>query len=418
MPHCLLLSLAFLAQGTPATPPSSGLALLNSVADRYAQAKSYRIEAIKEQTISGNLSRSWEKAYMTAIVAPGGKYRYEAHSGTGSAIQVSNGVFHWDYHVDEQLYTRTPAQATPERHSISEEEFAVSEARRLVSRIGATVARLRSASVLPDQTVTIDGREIDCSVVRFTQDDMKSVSSPDAKITQTIWIDKMRQVIVKAVTRSDIFTRFASGAHLPLVLESTTIYPVVELDEKQPDSAFVFAPPADAKLVEAFPERPPHVVTKESANFVGKPAPDIYLHGPDGKAIALSSFRGKPVFLEFWATWCAPCIELMPELKKLYAETAPKGLVWMGIDNDQTPETATKYVATEHLSWPDYHDGDGAIGDAFGREAIPLGVLVDSDGMVKFYDVGFGIAELRAAIAKLGPEFASIGTATAFPEPR
>ena len=280
---CLLLSLAFLAQGAPATAPSSGLALLNSVADRYAQAKSYHIEAIKEQTTSGNLTSSWEKSYMTAIVAPGGKYRYEARSRTGLAIQASDGTFHWDYWVDEQLYTRAPAQAATERHAIPEEEFAVFEARRLVNQIGKSVARLRSASLLPDQTVTIEGREIDCSVVRFTQDDMKSVSSPDAKTAQTIWIDKVRQVIVKTETRSDLFTRLASGAHLPLVLESTTIYPVVELDEKQPDSAFVFTPPADAKLVESFPERPPHVVTKESANFVGKPAPDIQLHGPDGK---------------------------------------------------------------------------------------------------------------------------------------
>ena len=347
---------------------------------------------------------------MTAIVAPGGKYRYEARSRTGSAIQASNGPFLWDYRVDEQLYTRAPAQAATEPHSISEEEFVVLEASRLVNQIGKSVARLRSASLLPDQTVTIEGREIDCSVVRFTQDDMKSVSSPNAKTAQTIWIDKVRQVIVKTETRSDSFTRLASGAQIPFVLESTTIYPVVELDEKQPDSAFVFTPPAVAKLVESFPERPLHVVTKESANFVGKPAPDIYLRGPDGKAIALSSFRGKPVFLEFWSTWCAPCIGLMPELKKLYSETAPKGLVWMSIDNDETPETATKYVATEHLPWPDYHDGDGAIGDAFGRHGIPLCVLVGSDGMIKFYDVGFGIAEVRAAIAKLGPEFASIQT--------
>ena len=413
MPLYLILSLVFLAQGTPATAPSSGLALLNSVADRYAQAKSYHVEAIKEQTTSGNLLRSWQKTFMTCIVAPGAKYRYEAHSGTGSAIQVSNGVFHWDYHVDEQLYTRTPAQAEPARHSVSEEEFAVVGARRLVSQIGATAVHLRSASLLPDQTVTIDGRGIDCSVVRFTQDDMKSLSSADAKITQTIWIDKVRRVIVKTETRSDIFTVLPSGAHLPRVLESTTVYPVVELDGAQPESAFIFTPPADAKLVESFPEGRSHVVTKEGANFVGKPAPDVYLHGPDGKTIALSSFRGKPVFLEFWATWCAPCTELVPELKKLYAETAPKGLVWVGIDSDQTPGTVTKYVATEHVFWPDYHDGDGAIGEAFGKQAIPLGVLVDSDGTVKFYDVGFDIAELRAAIANLGSEFASIRALTA-----
>jgi thiol-disulfide isomerase/thioredoxin len=414
MPPYLILSLVFLAQsGIPATAPSGGLALLNSVADRYAQAKSYNIEAIKEQTTRGNLLRSWQKTYLTAIVAPGAKYRYEAHSGTGSAIQVSNGVYHWDYHIDEQLYTRTPAQAEPDRHSTPEEEFAVVEARRLVSQIRATVVHLRSASLLPDQTVTVDGRRIDCSVVRFTQDDMKSASSADAKITQTIWIDKIRQVIVKTKTRSDIFTALPSGARLPRVLESTTVYPVVELDGTQPESAFTFTPPADAKLVESFPEGRSHVVAKESANFVGKPAPDVYLHGLNGTTIALSSFRGKPVFLEFWATWCAPCTELMPELKKLYAETAPKGLVWVGIDSDQTWETVTKYIATEHVSWPDYHDTDGAIGEAFGKQAIPLGVLVDSDGTVKFYDVGFDIAELRAAIANLGAEFASIRALTA-----
>jgi thiol-disulfide isomerase/thioredoxin/outer membrane lipoprotein-sorting protein len=413
MPPYLILSLVFLAQGTPATGRSSGLALLSSVAERYAQAKSYHIEAIKEQTTSGNLLRSWQKTYMTAIVAPDAKYRYEAHSGTGSAIQVSNGAYHWDYHVDEQLYTRTPAQAEPDRHSISEEEFAVVEARRLVSQIGATAVHLRSASLLPDQTVTIDGRGIDCYVVRFTQDDMRSASSPDAKIAQTIWIDKARQVIVKTEIRSNVFTVLPSGAHLPRVLESTTVYPVVELGGTQPESAFTFRPPADAKLVESFPEGRPHVVTKESANFVGKPAPDVYLHGPDGKTITLSSFRGKPVFLEFWATWCAPCTELVPELKKLHAETAPKGLVWVGIDSDQAWETVAKYVATEHVSWPDYYDGDGAIGEAFGKQAIPLGVLVDSDGTVKFYDVGFDIAELRAAIANLGPEFASVRTLTA-----
>jgi thiol-disulfide isomerase/thioredoxin/outer membrane lipoprotein-sorting protein len=413
MPPYLILSLVLVAQGTPATAPSSGLALLSSVSDRYAQAKSYHIEAIKEQTTSGNLLRTWQKTYMTAIVAPGGKYRYEADSGTGSAIQVSNGVYHWDYHVDEQLYTKRPAQAEPDRHSMSEEEFAVVGARGLVSQIGATAAHLRSASLLPDLPVTIDGREIDCSVVRFTQDDMKSMSSAAAKVIQTIWIDKVRQVIVKTEIRSDIFTVLPSGAHLPRVLESTTIYPVVELDGIQPESSFTFTPPSEAKLVESFPVGQSHLVSKESANFVSKPAPDVYLQGADGKMIALSSFRGNPVFLEFWATWCAPCTGLVPELKKLYAETAPKGLIWVGIDSDKTRETVSNYLVIEHVAWPDYHDGDGTIGEAFGRQSIPLGVLLDSAGTIKFYAVGFDIAELRAAIANLGPEFASIGALTA-----
>lgn len=407
MPLCLILFLAFLTQATPATVPSGGLALLNSVAERYAQAKSYHIEAIQEQTNTGALSRSWQKTLVTAIVGPGGRYHYEGRSGAGSAIQISDGTTHWDYHVDEHLYTRTTAQVTPERHSISGEEFAIFQARRLAIEFRATLARLRSASVLADETVDIDGRDIDCYVVRITRDDFKSVPSPDAKYTETFWIDKLRKVFVKVTRLSDTFTPLPSGAHIPFLLESITVYPVVELDERQPESAFEFAPPTDAKLVEAFPEHPPHVVNDESANFIGKPAPEVQLHGNNGQTVTLSSFRGKPLFVEFWATWCAPCINLMPELKKLYSETAPKGLVWIGVDSDQVPEAATKYIANEHLSWPDYHDADGTIGAAFGKQAIPLGVLIGSDGTIKFYDVGYDIANLRAAIAKLGSEFAS-----------
>ena len=403
-----ILSLALLAQEAPAPRPSSGLALLNSVAQRYAQAKAYHIEAIKEQTFTEDLSRTWEKVYMTAIVAPGGRYHYEVRSRNGSVMQVSDGTFAWEYLLDEQLYTRTSAQSAPERRPTLEEEMPLLEAKRMVKLIGATTARLRSASSLPDEVVNVDGRGIDCSVVRFTLDDMKSVLSPDTQLKQTIWVDKARRVIVKIVRRSETTRLLSRGTQRRSVVESTTIYPVVELDEKQPQSAFVFTPPAEAKLVESFPERRPTLSAERSANFVGKPAPDVVLRSPEGKAISLSSFRGKPVFLKSWAAWCTPCTALTPELKKLYAETAPKGLVWLGIDSDQTSEIAAKYIATERLPWPDYHDDNAAIGDAFGRSGIPLGVLIDSQGTIKFYAVGFDISELRAAIAELGPDFASI----------
>src|SRR5690348_8102042 len=102
-----ILSLALLAQEAPAPLPSSGLALLNSVAQRYAQAKTYHIEAVKEQTFTEDLSRTWEKVYMTAIVAPGDKYHYQVRSRDGSVMQVSDGTFAWEYLLDEQLYTRT-----------------------------------------------------------------------------------------------------------------------------------------------------------------------------------------------------------------------------------------------------------------------------------------------------------------------
>jgi thiol-disulfide isomerase/thioredoxin len=134
----------------------------------------------------------------------------------------------------------------------------------------------------------------------------------------------------------------------------------------------------------------------------------LHLRSSDGKITTLSSFHGKPVFVEFWSTLCAPCVDLIPELSKLYAETEGKGLVWVSIDSDEDPDGARKFILHRHISWPNYHDEDGSLGKTFQREAIPLGVLLDADGKVTFYDAGYEISDLRSAIAKLGPQSGSI----------
>jgi len=92
----------------------------------------------------------------------------------------------------------------------------------------------------------------------------------------------------------------------------------------------------------------------------------------------------------------------MPDLKQLYSETS-KSVTWLSVDSDEDPTAATVYLSQERISWANYHDEDGSLGKAFGREGIPLGVLMDATGKVTFYKVGYDINELRAAIAKLIP---------------
>lgn len=110
-------------------------------------------------------------------------------------------------------------------------------------------------------------------------------------------------------------------------------------------------------------------------------------------------------------------MDLVPELKKLYAETASKGLLWVGIDSDEEASAAETFVKQEKVPWPNYHDDDGALGEALGRTAIPLGVLIDAQGKVIFYRTGYDISELRAAIAKLGPEFSGVAAPPTATEP-
>ena len=152
MPFPLVFVLALLVQGTPATRPTDGLALLQDVAQQYSQAKSYHVEVVRELTTSNELARSWGKTLLTAIVAPGGRYRYEGRSGYSWAVLVSDGTTRWNYHVHEGLYMQTDALAPdPDtRRVITQEEFAAEEAKRVVSEIYALSKRLKSATLVDD----------------------------------------------------------------------------------------------------------------------------------------------------------------------------------------------------------------------------------------------------------------------------
>ena len=119
------------------------------------------------------------------------------------------------------------------------------------------------------------------------------------------------------------------------------------------------------------------------------------------------------MFLDFWATWCGPCKGLVPDLVKLYDETAPKGLVWLSVDNDENPDLAEKFIAQQHIPWRNYHDLDGTLGSAFQRNGIPLGILIDAQGTIRFYSSGYEAKDLRSAISKLGPEFGFLADSSA-----
>jgi hypothetical protein len=84
----------------------------------------------------------------------------------------------------------------------------------------------------------------------------------------------------------------------------------------------------------------------------------------------------------------------------------------MSLDSDRGTRAAASFLAREQIAWTNHHDVDGSLAKACHRIGIPLGVLIDANGQIAFFKSGYGIAELRAAIAKLGPEFHSVALAS------
>jgi thiol-disulfide isomerase/thioredoxin len=411
-PCVLLLALA-LPQSAQTAPRPDALALLTEVSQRYADAKSYHIEAVEERTSSNELQRSWQKTLLTAIVMPDGRYRYEGRSGFGSAIVVSDGTTQWRYHMMENRYTRAAAaKYPPQGQPIPYEENPAFSASEFVQELGGAAHRLKAARYLPDETISVGDRQIECYVVRYSSQDFKTRKS-DYQEERTVWIDRSRGLVVKTFTRAEAYMFVSSQAHIPIHQETTVMYPVAKLDQKEPASSFNFVPPPGAEFIAEFPNPFSKGGRVGEDDLTGKAAPELELKSTDGKITKLSTLRGKPVFLEFWATWCGPCVELLPDLAKLYAETQKQGLAWISIDNDEDPKDVADYLSKKQLSmpWPNFHDEDGALGKAFHRFGIPLGVLIDKDGKITFYQSGYGIADLRSAIVKLGPEFSTIASA-------
>lgn len=412
---CALVLSSFLAAHSSelgqsaATAPSEALLLIQQVSQRYEKAKSYRIEAIEEQTQATELNRNWRKSFMTAIEGEGNRYRFEGRGDPGSATVVSDGATEWRFHASDGLYTAKPiADAKPKPgRIIVEDEYVLMEARGLRKHIARLGKLLKSASWLKDETITVGGRRINCRVVRFDENDRKTKHDIGASEQRTLWIDKKRGVLVKSFEKSRASVRRRNGTSFRMDLERSIVYPVAELDQELPASVFAFTPPEGARLVADFPD--PDAWVDPSANaFLGKPAPELRLKSANGTEQTLSSLRGKTVLLDFWATTCAPCVSALPELVKLHNEAKGTDLVIISIDSDDEPEKAAAVLKEKSAAWSNYHDSDATLGGAYKRMGIPLGVLINRKGEVVFYKSGYSVSELRETLAKLGPEFASL----------
>jgi len=124
---------------------------------------------------------------------------------------------------------------------------------------------------------------------------------------------------------------------------------------------------------------------------VGKPFALKYA-ASDGREVDLDKMRGKVVLVDFWATWCQPCVEMMPEVKEAYGQFHSNGFEIAGINLDQEKESFTNFVAEQKMEWPQFFDGkywDTKYAVEFDVKDIPAMWLVDKKGVLRYINAGF-----------------------------
>jgi thiol-disulfide isomerase/thioredoxin len=119
------------------------------------------------------------------------------------------------------------------------------------------------------------------------------------------------------------------------------------------------------------------------------PAPGWELKDVDGKPVNFSSFKGKVVVLDFWATWCGPCRSEIPGYGKLQEKYKEQGLVIIGVSLDQEgPEVVKKFIGDFHMNYQVVM-GDDAVVEAFGGvDGIPTTFIIDRTGKIRDKKVG------------------------------
>ncbi|MBF0488027.1 MAG: TlpA family protein disulfide reductase [Nitrospirae bacterium] len=119
------------------------------------------------------------------------------------------------------------------------------------------------------------------------------------------------------------------------------------------------------------------------ADFTGPIAPDFTLKSINGGDVSLSSYKGKVILLNFWATWCPPCRDEMPSLNRLYLKYKDSGLVVLAVSTDGSSKVVERFMADNHLDFPVLMDSGMKISKHKYRvNAQPATFIISKDGKI------------------------------------
>ena len=134
-------------------------------------------------------------------------------------------------------------------------------------------------------------------------------------------------------------------------------------------------------------------------------APDFELTTSTGETVRLSDLRGKPLIVNFWASWCEPCRYEMPAMQRVYQEYSGQGLEILAVNStsQDTLQAALDFAAQQGLTFPILLDQQGAVSSSYRVQALPSTFFVRPDGVIQEVVVGGPISEalLRTRVERL-----------------
>lgn len=159
---------------------------------------------------------------------------------------------------------------------------------------------------------------------------------------------------------------------------------------------FNYSEPTDSELVLSIVQQQ----TEAPNPLLGVEAPSVELNNLAGEPVNLADHLGKDVIvLDFWATWCPPCVAALPILDNVTSSMADQGVVFYAVDQGEDAETISAFLEKREISPPVLLDVEQSASTAYGVQGLPTSVLIGKDGRVQVVHVGFA-QDLEAKLAK------------------
>ena len=288
-------------------------------------------------------------------------------------------------------YVGAPLKLSRDLEGATEMELEESKIFNFFAGIGSFLLS-GDLAVLPEtgsETVTVGEREITCQVFRSPS---ALATEGDEEGDKTFWFDPESGLVVKASLQS---TMVQQGR----TVEQSLTFKLTGFQINQPvaEELFQYTPTAETRVVSSLDR----VLNPDS--MTGEVAADLTFTDFEGKSVQLSDYRGKVVFLDFWATWCKPCLMEMPHLQKLHEELGPGGeVVFLGASSE--PQATIKaFLAKNSYNFKIVMVKQEDAQKKFKVSNIPAGFVIDKEGVIRAHLIGAQTeAQLRKALSRAG----------------
>jgi tetratricopeptide (TPR) repeat protein/thiol-disulfide isomerase/thioredoxin/outer membrane lipoprotein-sorting protein len=376
----LLIASAGFVFAAPSEDPQE---IIKRAGGAYEQFKTCQIVASSTNLMTGDEWETTVKSKLRISLEKPGKLRVESR-GVMTQFLVSNGVDTWTYFAGMKEYTKRPASA-----SVQGDLGSNPWASGLLIR-----GNPKDAKLIGEQEMVIEGAPRRCHVIQADGEHGERFK---------YWIDEKNYLVLR--TEMTSASTPAMPGVPPMRMTQNTVVESLKIGEGIADDVFTFTPPSDAKLVAQFGVANGAIPSNQGSQYIGKSAADFTLRDLSDKPVRLSDLRGKVVVLDFWATWCGPCREEMPDLEEL--QKANKDIVVLGVDVGEDETQVKKFVSDNHITFPILLAGQDRMIEDYGAHGYPTTVVIDKSGAIRSYTVGYatgGDSNLRVAIKRAGKE--------------